>query len=264
MSSYVAPGRRVQVGIASAGEPVNGEVVTYRLSPEEIAARYGPPTGRKGLRHQLTAETLVELLRTKTVGQVAEQYHVPQRLVYEMCDAHGLELDDKNRLAGGDKVARWGEAKKLLPRDELEKMLRQGLKAHEIAAEKGIGVSTVESLKKKYNLAGVTKKGRPKTKGDNNMTAFETYKEGDCCPLPEAKATNNSPQVVVKKMTVAQAVAEWQKMTREAECINEVIRTLDGKELTSGVQSLLQGYHDGCARAINRLTTVFESTTIEV
>ena len=34
-------------GIDDSMEPANGPVTTYRLSPEEIEAKYGPPAPRK-------------------------------------------------------------------------------------------------------------------------------------------------------------------------------------------------------------------------
>jgi hypothetical protein len=81
-------------------EPVNGPVVEYRMSPEEVARRYGPPPAKESgkRRQRLNRELLMKKLRKQTVGQVAADCGCPQNLIFKMVERYGIELDEKNRL----------------------------------------------------------------------------------------------------------------------------------------------------------------------
>lgn len=81
----------------------SGEPTVYHMSPEEIAARYGPPgqgakkfAWRYGSR--LTRERLEAELVTLTVGQVAVRHNTTQGIVFALVENYGLELNGKNRL----------------------------------------------------------------------------------------------------------------------------------------------------------------------
>ena len=267
--------------------PANGPVVTYRMSPEEIAAKYGPPVPRTETRRQkLSRENLIELLRTRTVGQVAERYCVPQKLVFELCDRFGLELDEKNRLAsGGDEVA--GRPAADLSKEELLEMLRQGMTAEEIADALGVGEKTVVRYKKKYGLTGLVKPGRPK-KGENTVSICEyAENEANGCtesaggvpeimeevPEPEAIALfDKGGDVRVElttKMTIAQAVEYKQGKQKDLDCVKLVIEELSIRgerylELTPGVESLLKGYRKECTETIDRINKAFETVEISI
>lgn len=80
-------------------EPANGPVVTYRLSPEEIAAKYGPPVKEPGRVRQrrLNRDVLSDLLKKYTPGQIAAMYSCPKHLILKMVERYGIELDEKNR-----------------------------------------------------------------------------------------------------------------------------------------------------------------------
>lgn len=80
-------------------EPANGPVVTYHLSPEEIAARYGPPVKEPGRVRQrrLNRDVLSDLLKKYTPGQIAAMYSCPKHLILKMVERYSIELDEKNR-----------------------------------------------------------------------------------------------------------------------------------------------------------------------
>lgn len=81
------------------GYAASGPVVEYKMSPEEIERKYGAPSApREHKRQRLTREYLAEKLKKNTVGQIAERHHVPQEIVFGLCENFGLELDAKNRL----------------------------------------------------------------------------------------------------------------------------------------------------------------------
>ena len=172
--------------------PANGPVVAYRLTPEEITARYGPPVPRVETRRQkLSRENLTELLRTKTVGQVAERYCVSQKLVFELVDKYELELDDKNRLVpGGDDEMAHGDklrrARTALPKEEFEKLFKQNLSDQEIADAKGVAYHHVVRLKKEYGFTGIIGRG-----GRNQFKKKETDNMSICdnvTPVQESEA----------------------------------------------------------------------------
>ena len=80
------------------GYASSGQVVKYKLSPEELAKYGAPAAPREHKRQRLTREYLVEKLKDRTVGQIAERHHVPQEIVFGLCEEFGLVLDAKNRL----------------------------------------------------------------------------------------------------------------------------------------------------------------------
>jgi len=78
----------------------SGEVKIYRLTPEEIAARYGPPVQmeKPNRKLKINREYLEKYLQHLTVAEVAVRLQVPKKIVFELAEKYGLELDEKNRL----------------------------------------------------------------------------------------------------------------------------------------------------------------------
>lgn len=200
-----------------------GPVVTYRLSPDELA-KYGPVARRKSTfqPRRLTRDYLSELLATLTVGQVAERWYVPQKLIFELVDKYNLRLDDKNRLAVGDEIpGREGEpvsepvseyeiynkdagdggmaprdkarlARAALPKAEFEKLIYE-MSDREIAEIKGLSYSQVFRIKKEYGLVGLIAPGGSggrkirKKGGYENMVDTQTH-----VPAPAGDAKNGA------------------------------------------------------------------------
>lgn len=129
----------------------NGPVKTYKLSPEELA-KYGPVNKtKKNNRPQLTLETLIKELKKRTVGEVASKYCTTQKIVFEMVKYYGLELDEKNRLKGDDKVASIMEyARQVLPKEVLGPLLAEGKTNKEIGKMYNLPHWAVSELKKQY------------------------------------------------------------------------------------------------------------------
>ena len=262
--------------------PANGPVVTYRMSPEEIAAKYGPPVPRTETRRQkLSRENLIELLRTRTVGQVAERYCVPQKLVFELCDRFGLELDDKNRLvSGGDNEMAHGDkmrrARAALPREEFERLYKQGLSDYEIADASGVAYHHVVRLKKEYGFTGLAGRGNknPYKKENDNVSICEYVNEAEgCTEEPEAIALFNSEGEIqvelTTKMTIAQVLEYKNRTQNDLDCIKSVIEALSMRgekyqDLTPGVDFLLKNYRDQCAETLDRINKAFETVEISI
>jgi len=80
------------------GYAASGPVVEYKLTPDELAKYGAPAAPREHKRQRLTREYLTEKLKDRTVGQIAERHHVPQEIVFQLCEKFGLTLDAKNRL----------------------------------------------------------------------------------------------------------------------------------------------------------------------
>lgn len=205
---------------AGDGYARSGPVVTYRLSPEELA-KYGPVARKSTFQpRRLTRDYLTNLLVTLTVGQVAERWRVPQKLIFELVDKYNLRLDDKNRLAVGDEIpGREGEpvsepvseyeiynkdagdggmaprdkarlAKAALPKAEFEKLIYE-MSDREIAEIKGLSYLQVFRLKKEYGLVGLIAPGGSggrkirKRGGCENMVDTQTH-----APAPVGDAKN--------------------------------------------------------------------------
>ena len=218
---------------AGDGYARSGPVVTYRLSPEELA-KYGPVARKSTFQpRRLTRDYLAKLLATLTVGQVAERWRVPQKLIFELVDKYNLRLDDKNRLAVGDEIpGREGEpvsepvseyeiynkdagdggmaprdkarlARAALPKEELEKLIYE-MSDREIAEIKGLSYSQVFRLKKEYGLVGLIAPGGSggrkirKRGGCENMVDTQTHAPA---PVGDAKngALERGPEVPEKE-----------------------------------------------------------------
>lgn len=284
-----------------SAEPANGQVVTYRLSPEEIAARYGPPVPRETRRKKLSRESLAEMLRTLTVGQVAERWRVPQKLIFELCDRYELELDDKNRLVtGGDDMAHGDKikaAREKLPKEEFERLIWE-MSDEKIAEAKGISYWQVRQLKEEYGLVGIIGRGgRTQFKkkeidtmfGDNAVTAqaeridsVQTYTEPggtvtesvvngeEPTPVPEPCPVltdePESPQASnapgSRQMTIAQALELKEELIEEVASAETVLKP--DAELAPRLERLLKTHIEECASTIQAIEEAFESITIEV
>ena len=260
--------------------PANGPVVTYRMSPEEIAAKYGPPVPRTETRRQkLSRENLIELLRTRTVGQVAERYCVPQKLVFELCDRFGLELDDKNRLvSGGDNEMAHGDkmrrARAALPREEFERLYKQGLSDYEIADASGVAYHHVVRFKKEYGFTGLAGRGNknPYKKENDNVSICEYVNEAEgCTEEPEAIALFGSEGEIQveqaagqaeRKMTIAQALELKEELIEEVDS-TENIMTPDAA-LAPRLKQLLEAHIKECATTVQAIENAFETVEISI
>jgi len=138
------------------GYASSGPVVEYKLSPEEIKRKYGAPSApREHKRQRLTKEYLMEHLKKQTVGQIAERHHVPQEIVFKMCEKFGLELDKKNRIKEGDDMGSVMKlARKFLPVEVLGVKLAQGETYKAIAGEHGLPPWVIQELKRQYWKSG--------------------------------------------------------------------------------------------------------------
>lgn len=242
---HTGPPRFPQEG----SEPASGPVVEYRLTQEEIAARYGPPTGKNNQGYKLSRNNLVGLLQTKTVGQVAEMRGIPQKLVFELCEKYAIELDEKNRLAGGDDVGTMKQAREKLPKEEFERLFWQGLSDGQIAEETEVAYHFVTRLKKEYGLVGIARVGRPKQKEDKPMIEPQ-----------EQELVENT----VTLMTIFQVLELQEKTQKDAACVKELIDDLTGSDVTPGVMTLLIDYQINCTKTLERINKAFESTEITI
>lgn len=240
-------------GRAPGEEPANGPVITYRLSPEEIARRYGPPVAVER-RPRLTRELLAEMLRTKTVGQVAARYQVPQKLITDMVEQYGLELDENNRLTGGDDVAvgdKIRAAREALPREEFEKLVRQGMTDKEVAEAKNLDLHLVKKLKQQYGLTGIVgRRNHHIVRKERENMAFETYPSG----APDNNQERVSP--AGKVMTIAQAVQTREEMLEEMACAEQLLAP--DANLTAGVRDVIQRHFNQCREMVERIERAFE------
>lgn len=248
-------------------EPVNGPVVTYRLSPEEVARRYGPPAKKAdqaaGRKTKLDRKMLQELLESKTVNQVASLYKVPQKLILAMAEKYGFELDEKLRLKGDkqmDPIADNNQAqvdnqdgfKTYRPEESQKKtrpeLAREKINADEYLKMKDKGQSDIDimkrleipndvfyTLKKEWGLTGAKQQDKPK---------------------------DNPGQGLCEKMTITQALNLRDELSREVACTKDLLDP-DSK-LAPRVEALIRKHHDGCCETLSQINKAFESTEIEV
>ncbi|MTI82610.1 MAG: hypothetical protein FH756_01665 [Firmicutes bacterium] len=260
-------------------ENANGEVREYRMSPEEVARRYGPPVKTsKRRRPKLNRELLAEQLKTRTVGQISERYQVPQEIVFKLAEKFGLELDDKNRLAGGEDVARGDKiraARETLPPDEFEEMVRQGLTDQEVANTKGLNLYTIKQLKREYGLVGITGRGRNhhvvrkeregmNGESINQAEAKEQAQEEQVqTQEPETKEEYQAqPAAAGKKISVLSAVRLLDELTNEMSCTEDILKP--DAELAPRVRKLLEEHFSECSVERERIQNALGSVEIEV
>ena len=156
-----------------------GPVTVYKLSPEEIRHKYGAPAGKREFEKQrMTKGYLAERLQTLTVGQLAERHHIPQDIIFKLCDKFELDLDEKNRLKGDDDMGMLDKAKELLPKEKLGKLLAEGRTQQSIADEYALNQGAISMLKKQY--------------WGNNFTP-EEYRVIEKITPDKLKMANNEP-----------------------------------------------------------------------
>lgn len=195
--------------------PANGPVVTYRLTPEEIAARYGAPVEPQTRRKKLSRENLAEWLRKWTVGQVAEMNGIPQKLVFSLCEQFGLELDDKNRLINKEAIdlpSVMDNARSILPAETLGALLTSGKTGTEIGKEYNLPPWAVSKLKNEYWPEGVGF-----NQDDYRQQVNENRNTGN--KLPEND--NDLGDIVTEMVHAANEAAEEPDATVQSEVLGE-------------------------------------------
>ncbi|NPV72139.1 MAG: hypothetical protein HPY55_16150 [Firmicutes bacterium] len=147
--------------------PEEAPVVTYRLSPEEIAARYGPPrprpvaTGMAGVAYDprlykpMKPMTIDVLRRLAAEGLTAEE--IAERLgrtvagVKYRAQQWGVRLLEDKPLVE-ERAEQPAEKWPVGPERLKELFLDQGLKQVEIAQMYGVSVSAVNSALGRYGI----------------------------------------------------------------------------------------------------------------
>lgn len=246
--------------------PVNGPVVTYRLSPEEVAARYGQPNKNKTRfkREKLTKENLSEFLKTKTVGQIALCHNVPQKMIFELVEKYDLKLDDKNRLIPGGDDMGYGDkiraAKETLKPAEFEEFVRQGMTDREVADASGLELHMIKKLKQAYNLIGINSRGRKPKKQEelvnvndsNNGAEQSGMEEEACCPLKQED----------RKITISQAIEFREELLNELACVEEILKP--DTNLAPKLKKLLHTHLEECGNQLKSIEEAFENTEIAI
>lgn len=95
---YTQPGRKVRVGprIKDVEKPEPAPVKVYKLSPEEIAAKYGPPGG-KGDEEVPKAKHLTKMQiedainNTPNINEAAKKLGISLATIYKHMEQHGLK-----------------------------------------------------------------------------------------------------------------------------------------------------------------------------
>ena len=251
-----------------------GEVIAYTMSPEELA-KYGPVSDTRPPRKKLDRDVLAELLKKYTVGQVAANHGIPQKIVFELVEKYGLELDDKNRLKGDGDVARKTKLEKTmekLPKEKYAEMIAQDMTDGEIAKSLSLDHEAVKRLKRKYGLTKPGQIGRPK-KESAKMPPFETY-PGDVKPAKVEPAEVlidcgpvNVPEPAParrEKISIGRLIELRVLLGREVQCHEEVDERTADVEFSPGVKGILNQHFDECRNRLAWIDKVFAETVVEV
>ncbi len=137
--------------------PAEEPVTVYKLSPEEIAARYGPPRPRPPMVPRLTLALLQQLAdQGLTVAEIAEQFKRPAVLIRAAAQKWGVMLLEEKPMAE-QKTEQPAEKWPVGPERLKELFLHRQLKQAEIAAMYGVSVTAVNSALGRY---GIRRKAR--------------------------------------------------------------------------------------------------------
>lgn len=244
------------------GYASSGPVKEYRLSPEELA-RYGPVKKVQHSRPKLTRELLADQLARFTVGQMAERYHVPQEIIFQLVEKYDLELDDKNRLKEdknmdtathqtennfqnypeeqGKKKTRFEIAREKITLEQYKTMKAQGKTDKDMYESLDIPVDCFYALKKEWGIAQA-KRAEPKE---------ETQVQHD-----EAKVKP------ANKITIASALELREQLAEEMDSVGEIKDS--GVMVAPLVEELLEKHFAECQSNFDRIEEVFNATEIEV
>ncbi|TYO95143.1 hypothetical protein [Desulfallas thermosapovorans] len=237
-------------------ESANGPVVTYHLSPEEIAKRYGPPQKmqRKSRKPKLDKKSLADMLRRETVGIVARKNMIPKRQLLIMCEKYGLKLDKKGRLKedknvdiqsndntqttnggfktypedAGRKKTRLEVAREKLSKEKYLKLKGEDLKDKEIMEQFDIPNDVFYVLKKEWGLTG-----------------------------------DKAGETTVTKMTIAKAIKLREETQNEVSYAEKVISP-DIKQVAPKLAKLLFDHLEEHSAKLSHIDKVFDTVEIEV
>jgi hypothetical protein len=261
---YEHPG--IGDGYASAGP-----VITYTLSPEELA-RYGPPRRRKdrdltrgavsfALKHAASLEHAAKIARVSEARMKREMARhcvaVPEEWKEEkpMEDTQVYEISDNagqgNPENKGFKVyeeqqppkrpkTRLEVAREKLSREMYLDMRAEGLSDREIS-KNALGkymADVITKLKKEYGLTGVGFKA-----GAENM------------PAPN--------QASEPTITIAQAITLQGDLDVDIDAINYILDVAKD-QLTPRVEKLLTDALEGAKKQVERINKAFNTTKIKI
>lgn len=193
-------------------------------------------------------------------------------------------------------VTKMDAARKALPREKFEKLIKRGFNDTQVAKHVGFDTHTIKRIKMEYKL---TEERHAKTKSYRRKLPRAIFEElirrgltdreiAEAAGLeynqalqikkgykltgfsPYGRKANRRDKVAAafethkKKISVKEAVELRDRLVKEEVCVKAVMERLTGLELTPAVEAALKGIQEGCTQKLERLNKVFESTQVEV
>lgn len=171
-----------------------GEVKIYHLTPEEIAARYGPPRERQLQRQHLTATHLLDAIAASSGPEdAAELLGMPVVRFKTECTLRGIRKPQYGiPRKEAENVARWEEFNAKLTKDTYLEFKRQGLSDAKILKTVGLNyngyTNCFTKAKKDWGLAGLNLKALQINSGAETLNPPSAPEAGPVSELnPDTK-----------------------------------------------------------------------------
>ena len=146
------------------GYACSSAVKVYHLTPEEVAAKYGPPAPRQLQRRHLTAGHLLDAIAASDgPEEAAELIGMPVVRFKTECTLRGIRKPQYGiPRKEAENVASWEEFNEKLTKDVYMELKKQGLSDAKILEAAGLNYNTyinyLTKAKKDWGLAGLNLK----------------------------------------------------------------------------------------------------------
>jgi len=144
---------------AGNGYAADGKVITYKLTPEEVAARYGPPKARDHSKDAYSAKHIREVAEAcETPEEAALELKISVLRLKQIVANLGINAPWKQKEAGKDMGTKEAFDKALTKEKYLE-LKSQGLSDAKILAAVGLPyngfINYITKAKKEWGISGI-------------------------------------------------------------------------------------------------------------
>lgn len=258
-----------------------GPVITYKLSPEELAEldKLPKPAGKAPIVLQL-GKKRKEAEEMQDIEPMEEADGMP---VIQMTEAEaeenlqGLPSDNAGQTTqqeqqdfyetGGGRrftAERIARAEKSLSREEYVRLKNEGVTDLKIKKTKGFSGDLMVALKKKWGLEDLNlRKARPRKA---SAKPPEEPKTDTVLPAhtEESKEALRTRAVAVG-LTITQALQLRVELTEDIDSLNRILDVAQrGAELTDRVVQMLTWYRDSYRQHLERIEEVFSRTVVQL
>ncbi|RJQ25548.1 MAG: hypothetical protein C4589_11160 [Peptococcaceae bacterium] len=241
------PFERSDVGDGYAGA---GPVITYWMSPEEIAARYGVPPTKSGARKPV----FFNWKRKKKIKKEDKMEITVERNETAVLDENYEVL--RNASQTGPEGAQPPER----PKTQRE-ILEEKLTKESYLQYKQEGLSD-DAVLIKLGLPTMWRSSLTKLKVEWGLLGMKIN-----TPIPVAAAAGavrEKDEPATARMTIAQALELRDELGDDINDLEYLLQQAEGVSLSPRLVKMLIWYHDEYQRCLERIKEVFNSVTIAI